>query len=76
MDWRPAGYTEVMNSPLEEVIAGLESQLVDNVERLAEARHARRYVEVLEYEERIERLQSSLVAYAQRLAADDDRPLP
>lgn len=62
-----------MATPLEELIAGLELQLLRDVERLAAAQIDRRYVQVLEIEERIERLHAALEVFAERLAAEGGR---
>jgi hypothetical protein len=59
-----------MTSPLEDLIAGLELQLVRTVAGLYDAEMARRYVEVMELEERIDRLHSALALAADRLAAE------
>jgi hypothetical protein len=59
-----------MASPLEDLIAGLEIQLVRTVERVRQAEVAGRYVEVLELEDRIDRLHTALALTADRLAAE------
>ncbi len=59
-----------MTSPLEDLITGLEVQLVRTVALLYDAEMARRYVEVMELEQRIERLHSALALAADRLAAE------
>jgi hypothetical protein len=59
-----------MMSPLEDLIAGLELQLVRTVALLYDAEMARRYVEVLELEERVDRLHAALALAADRLAAE------
>lgn len=59
-----------MTSPLEDLIAGLEVQLVRTVAVLYDAEKARRYVEVLELEQRIDRLHAALAVAADRLAAE------
>jgi len=71
MTWAPGGYWARMTSPLEDLIAGLELQLVRTVARLYDAETARRYVEVIELEERIDRLHSALALAADRLSAED-----
>ncbi len=58
------------SSPLEDMMAGLEIQLVQSVQRAGQAEKARRYTEVLEMEQRIERLHAALAILAERLAAD------
>lgn len=63
-----------MTSPLEDLIAGLELQLVRTVARLYDAEMARRYVEVMELEERVDRLHSALALAADRLAAEGREP--
>ena len=63
-----------MTSPLEDLIAGLEFQLVRTVARLYDAEMARRYVEVMELEERTDRLHSALALAADRLAAESREP--
>ncbi|MGH8993692.1 MAG: hypothetical protein ACRDZ7_19445 [Acidimicrobiia bacterium] len=57
-----------MTSPLEDLIAGLEVQLVRTVAALYDAEVARRYVEVMELELRVERLHAALAVAAERLA--------
>ena len=59
-----------MTSPLEDLIAGLELQLVRTVAQLYDAESARRYVEVMELESRVDRLHSALALAADRLAAE------
>jgi hypothetical protein len=61
-----------MHSPFEDLIAGLEIQLVRCVERAHQAELDRRFTEVLELEERIVRLHTALAIAADRLAADAD----
>ncbi len=63
-----------MTSPLEDLIAGLEVQLVRTVALLYDAEKARRYVEVLELEQRVDRLHSALALAADRLAAERNLP--
>ncbi len=63
-----------MTSPLEDLIAGLEVQLVRTVALLYDAEKARRYVEVLELEQRVDRLHSALALAADRLAAEGNLP--
>lgn len=58
-----------MNSPYEDLIAGLEIQLVRSVEAARSAEADRRYVEVLELEERIARMHTALAIAADRLAS-------
>jgi primosomal protein N'' len=58
------------SSPLEDMIAGLETQLVQSVHRAEQAAKARLYTEVLELEQRIERLQTALAIIADRLASE------
>lgn len=69
-----SGYLPGMTSPLQDLIAGLEVQLVRTVNRLREAELARRYVEVMELEERVERLHSALALAAERLASEGYGP--
>ena len=59
-----------MTSPLEDLIAGLELQLVRTVAQLYDAECARRYVEVMELEQRVDRLHAALAVAADRLAAE------
>ncbi|MGH9038850.1 MAG: hypothetical protein ACRDZ3_01320 [Acidimicrobiia bacterium] len=59
-----------MTSPLEDLIAGLEIQLVRTVAQLYDAEKARRFVEVMELEQRIDRLHSALALASDRLAAE------
>jgi len=59
-----------MHSPFEDLIAGLEIQLVRCVERVHQAELASRFTEVLELEERIARLHTALAIAADRLAAE------
>ncbi|MDQ3945613.1 MAG: hypothetical protein M3357_10770 [Actinomycetota bacterium] len=59
-----------MTSPLHDLIAGLELQLVRTVSLLYDAEMARRYVEVMELEERVDRLRAALALAADRLAAE------
>jgi hypothetical protein len=63
-----------MTSPLEDLIAGLEVQLVRTVARLYDAETARRYVEVMELEARVDRLHAALALAADRLAAEGGEP--
>jgi hypothetical protein len=63
-----------MTSPLEDLIAGLELQLVQTVARLYDAQMSRRYVEVMELEERIDRLHAALAIAAERLTAEGGTP--
>ncbi len=63
-----------MTSPLEDLIAGLERQLVQTVARLYDAQTARRYVDVMELEERIDRLQAALSVAADRLTSEGGTP--
>ena len=58
-----------MSSPYEDLIAGLEVQLVRSVEAARSAEADRRYVEVLELEERIARMHTALAIAADRLAS-------
>ncbi|MGH8973608.1 MAG: hypothetical protein ACRD0C_10455 [Acidimicrobiia bacterium] len=63
-----------MTSPLEDLIAGLELQLVRTVAQLYDAETARRYVEVMELESRVDRLHSALALAADRLAGERGGP--
>lgn len=58
-----------MRSPYEDLIAGLEIQIVHSVEAHQAAERARRYVEVLEFEDRIARMHTALAIAADRLAS-------
>jgi primosomal protein N'' len=58
------------SSPLEDMMAGLEIQLVQSVHRAEQAEKARLYTEVLELEQRIERLHTALAIIADRLATE------
>jgi hypothetical protein len=64
-----------MTSPLEDLIAGLEFQLVQTLARLYDAQMSRRYVEVMEAEERIDRLHAALAIAAERLTAEGGQTL-
>jgi len=63
-----------MTSPLEDLIAGLEVQLVQTVARLYDAQTARRYVEVMELEERMDRLHAALAIATERLTSEGGTP--
>jgi hypothetical protein len=58
------------SSPLEDLIAGLEIQLVQSVHRAGQAEKAGLYTEVLELEQRIDRLHTALAVIADRLATE------
>jgi hypothetical protein len=60
-----------MASPLEQEMSRLGLQLIDLPRRRQRAEQARRYTEVLELEERIERLHMAVAIIADRLAAEN-----
>jgi hypothetical protein len=59
-----------MASPLEQEMSRLGLQLIDVLRRRQRAEQARLYTEVLELEERIERLHTAVAIIADRLAAE------
>ena len=59
-----------MSTHMLDLIAELEIRLVNTVERLNEAELKRYYAEVLEFEERVERLHDTLAFVADRIAVE------
>ncbi|MDQ3946224.1 MAG: hypothetical protein M3357_13940 [Actinomycetota bacterium] len=59
-----------MPSPMQDLIAEFEIRLVNTVERLNEAELKLYYTEVLELEERVERLHDTLAFVADRIAIE------
>ncbi|MGH9037453.1 MAG: hypothetical protein ACRD0O_16985 [Acidimicrobiia bacterium] len=55
---------------MQDLIAELEVRLVNTVERLNQAELERYYTEVLEFEERVERLHDTLAFVADRIATE------
>ena len=59
-----------MATPMQDLIAELEIRLVNTVEQLNDAELKLYYAQVLEFEERVERLQDLLVFVADRIATE------
>jgi len=59
-----------MSTPMQDLIAELEVRLVNTVEQANQAELERYYAEVLEFEERVERLHDTLAFVADRIATE------